>query len=132
MPIYTPTTDSQGESIKMKFAFFSNEFPHDDLHELLRRLHRHSKDRRHTILARFLDEATLAIRDEVRRLPSELKSLIPPFETVLTLADHTELRKGPLCGSIDGVLLCVIELATFIGYVVSSREISLAGFLSKL
>ena len=120
MPIYTPPTDSRGESVKMKFAFFSNEFPHDDLQEHLRRLHTRSKGRRHAILARFLDEATLAIRDEVRRLPTELRSLIPPFETVLNLADHAELRRGPLCGSIDGVLLCVVELATFIGYVIGT------------
>ena len=114
-PIYTPTSDSQGESCKMKLAYFSNEFPHDDLQELLRRLHVHSKDRRHTILARFIDEATLAIRDEVRLLPTALKALIPPFETIFNFVDHSELRKGPLCGSIDGVLLCAVELGTFIG-----------------
>lgn len=103
----------------MKVIYFSNEFPHDDLQDLLRLLHNHSKDRRHAVLSRFIDEATLAIRDEVRRLPTALKSLIPPFETVLSLADHSELRKGPLSGSVDGVLLCVVELATFIGYLVS-------------
>jgi Starter unit:ACP transacylase in aflatoxin biosynthesis len=100
----------------MKLAYFSNEFPHDDLQELLRRLHVHSKDRRHTILARFIDEATLAIREEIRQLPTALKALIPPYETILNFADHSELRKGPLCGSIDGVLLCAVELGTFIGY----------------
>lgn len=99
----------------MKLAYFSNEFPHDDLQELSRRLHVHSKDKRHAILARFIDEATLAIREEVRRLPTALKGLIPPFETVLNFADHSELRKGPLSGSIDGVLLCVVELGIFIG-----------------
>ena len=117
MSIYTPPSDSQGESRKMKLFYFSNEFPHDDLQDLLRRLHNHSKDRRHTILASFIDEATLAIRDEVRRLPTALKALIPPFETVLNFAEHAELRKGPLSGSIDGLLLCVVELATIIGYV---------------
>jgi Starter unit:ACP transacylase in aflatoxin biosynthesis len=116
MPIYTPPSDSQGESRKMKLAYFSNEFPNDDLRELLRRLHIHCKDRRHTVLARFIDEATLAIREEVRRLPTTLKALIPPFETILNFADHSELRNGPLCGSIDGVLLCAVELAIFIGY----------------
>lgn len=100
----------------MKLAYFSNEFPHDDLHELLRRLHVHSKDRRHPILARFIEEATIAIREEIRHLPTALKALIPPFETIFNFADHSELRKGPLCGSIDGVLLCAVELGTFIGY----------------
>ncbi|MCJ1247985.1 Atrochrysone carboxylic acid synthase Agnpks1 [Trapelia coarctata] len=116
MAIYTPPSDSLGESCKMKLIYFSNEFPHDDLQGLLRRLHNHSKDRRHPILARFIDEATLAIRDEVRRLPTELKELIPPFETILNFADQSELRKGPLCGSVDGILLCLVELGTYIGY----------------
>ncbi len=101
----------------MKLVYFSNEFPHDDLQDLLRRLHNHSKDRQHSILARFIHEATLATRDEVRQLPTGLRALIPPFETVLNLADHSELRKGPLSGAVDGILLCVVELATFIGYV---------------
>ena len=122
MPIYTPPSVSSGESRKMKLLYFSNEFPHDDLQDLLRRLHNHSKDRKHAVLARFIDDATLAVRDEVRRLPTALKALIPPFETILSLADHSELRKGPLSGSIDGVLLCVVELATFIGYVMPARS----------
>ena len=102
----------------MKLIYFSNEFPHDDLQDLFRRLYTHSKDRAHPVLARFLDEATLTIRDEVRRLPAALQGLIPPFETILDFADHPELRKGPLSGSVEGVLLCVVELATLIGYVI--------------
>lgn len=120
MAIYTPPSDSEGEPRKMKLIHFSNEFPHDDLQGLFRRLHNHSKDRRHPILTKFIDEATLAIRDEVRRLPAELKELIPPFETILNFADQSELRKGPLCGSVDGLLLCVVELATYIGYVMTT------------
>lgn len=101
----------------MKLLYFSNEFPKDDLQGLFRRLYNHSKDRRHPILARFIDEATLAVRDEVRQLPTSVKSLVPAFETVLNLADYPELRKGPLSGSLDGVLLCVLEIATLIGYI---------------
>lgn len=100
---------------KMKIAYFSNEFPHDDLKDLLRRLHVHSKDLRHTILARFVREATLAIRDEARLLPATLKMLVPPFETIFNLADHVALRNGPLGGAVDGVLLCAVQLATLIG-----------------
>ncbi|KAF4536149.1 Beta-ketoacyl synthase [Lasiodiplodia theobromae] len=116
MPIYTPPSDSQDEPQEMRLVYFSNEFPHDDLQDLLRRLYNLSKDKRHPVLARFITEATSAIRDEVRELPTSLRELIPPFKTVLDLADHPELRKGPLCGSIDGVLLCVVELATIIRY----------------
>lgn len=117
MVIYTPShsdTTTSGPS-KMKLVYFSNEFPHDDLQNLLRGLHQHSKDRRHPILARFLEEATLAIRDEVRQLPTALKALIPPFESILHFADFADLRKGQLCGSIDGILLCTVELGTLIG-----------------
>lgn len=118
MPIYTPPSDSQDEPQEMRLVYFSNEFPHDDLQDLLRRLYNLSKDKRHPVLARFINEATSAIRDEVRELSTSLRELIPPFKTVLDLADHPELRKGPLCGSIDGVLLCVVELATIIRYAI--------------
>jgi hypothetical protein len=115
MEIYTPSSDASGEPRKVKLIYFSNEFPHDDLQELFLRLKNHSKNSQHSILARFIHEATLAIHGEIRQLPSQLKTLIPPFETILEFASHPELRKGPLCGSIDGVLLCVVELATLIG-----------------
>ncbi|SLM39055.1 polyketide synthase [Lasallia pustulata] len=100
----------------MELVYFSNEFPRDDLQNLFRRLHNHSKDKHHPILAQFINETTSAVKDEVRRLPTELKQLIPPFETVLSWAENTELRKGLICGAVDGVLLVVIQLATYIGY----------------
>ena len=99
----------------MELVYFSNEFPRDDLQDIFRRLHNHSKDRGYMILAQFIDEATCAIKDEVRRLPTELQQLIPPFETVMSWAENTELREGLICGSIDGVLLIVVQLATYIG-----------------
>ncbi|KAG0650226.1 polyketide synthase [Hyphodiscus hymeniophilus] len=114
----TPSSGLQEEYRKLKVLYFGNEFPYDDLQELLRRLYIHSKDRKHTILSTFIDEATLAIRKEIHLLPATLRASIPPFQTILNLADHSELRKGPpLCGAIDGVLLCVVQLATLIGQV---------------
>jgi len=119
---YSPLINSNSEdfneidSDRMKLIYFSNEFPHDDLHKLLRLLLQHSKDRRHPILARFLDEATLAIRDEVRQLSATLRAQIPPFESILNFADFASLRRrGSLCESINGVLLCTVEIGTFIG-----------------
>lgn len=120
--IRTPSSDSQSGSQKMKFVYFSNEFPHDDLQDLYRRFHTHSKDRGHPVLARFLDEATVTIRDEIRKLPAALQGLIPPFETILDFADHPELRKGHLSGSVEGILLCVVELATLIRYVMPTHS----------
>lgn len=117
MTILTPSSDSNKESCLITLAYFGNEFPPDDLQDLARRLHNHSKDKRHHVLARLLDETTSTLRSEISNLPTKLKSLLPPFESILNLVDYPELRKGPLSGSIDGVLLSVIELATFIGYV---------------
>lgn len=99
----------------MELVYFSNEFPKDDLQDLFRGLHNHSKDNRHSTLARFIIETTRAVNDEVRRLPTELKHLIPPFKTILSWAEHTELREGLICGAVDGVLLVVFQLATYIG-----------------
>ena len=103
------------EATKMKVGYFGNEFPRDDLKDVFRRLFQHSKDRKHPTMARFLEEATLAIKDEVRQLPGPLRMLVPPFETVFNLVDHAELRRGPLGGSVDGMLLCALQIASFIG-----------------
>lgn len=103
------------EHTKMRVAYFSNEFPGDDLRELFRHLHVHSKDKRHPILAKFIHEATEALHEEVRLLPNTLRTLVPSFETIFNLADHDGLRTGPLGGAVDGMLLCVLQLATLIG-----------------
>lgn len=119
MPIYTPTTssDSDGASPKMELVYFSNEFPREDLQDLFRRLHNHSKGKNHPVLARFIQEATWAVKDEIRRLPMELQQLIPPFETLLSWVENTEFREGLICGAVDGALLIVVQLATYIGQV---------------
>ncbi|KFY50141.1 hypothetical protein V496_09555 [Pseudogymnoascus sp. VKM F-4515 (FW-2607)] len=123
MTILTPSSDSNKESRVITLAYFGNEFPPDDLQDLARRLHNHSKDRRHHVLARLLEETTSALRGEISSLPTKLRSLLPPIESILDLVDYPELRVGPLSGSIDGVLLSVIELATFIGhYEISGTE----------
>ena len=101
----------------MRLVYFSNEFPHDDLKDLLRHLHVHSRDIRYPTLARFIHQATLAIHEEVRLLPATSRTLVPPFETVFNLADHSALRNGPLGGAVDGMLLCAVQLATLIGQV---------------
>ena len=114
-PSWTP--DTSFEPTKMRLAYFSNEFPHDDLKDLLRHLHVHSRDIRYPTLARFIHQATLAIHEEVHLLPVTLRMLVPPFETVFNLADHSALRNGPLGGAVDGTLLCAVQLATLIGQV---------------
>lgn len=117
MSVHTPTTDSESYEgfRKMEIVYFSNDFPKDDLVDVFRRLHNHSKDKHFPVLAQFIREATWAIKDEVRQLPTELKQLIPPFNTLLAWAENSQLREGLICGAVDGVLLVVAQLATYIG-----------------
>ncbi|KFA54249.1 hypothetical protein S40293_07813 [Stachybotrys chartarum IBT 40293] len=101
----TPTSNSDGfneiGATTMRLIYFSNEFPHDDLHKHFR----------------FLQEATLAVKDEVKQLPSPLKAQIPPFESILDFAHFADLRRSrPFCESINGVLLCTLEIGTYIGF----------------
>ncbi|KAI1762104.1 putative polyketide synthase [Hypoxylon sp. FL1150] len=116
MVVNTPPSSSSSEGGKTKVLYFSNELPNNDLQQLLRRLHSHAKDRKHPILARFIGEATSAVAEEVRLLPARVRALVPPFESVLNLAGLSDMHKGPLGGAIEGVLLCVVELASLIGY----------------
>ena len=101
----------------MELVYFSNEFPKEELQDLFRRLHNRSKGKAHPILAQFLVEATWAVKEEIRQLPTELKQLIQPFKSILSWAENTELREGLICGAVDGVLLVVLQLATYIGSV---------------
>ncbi|KAK8858989.1 polyketide synthase [Apiospora arundinis] len=116
------TSGSLVEPSKMILGYFGNEFPHDDLRDTFRRLYGQSKDRRHPALATFIHEATLAVRTEVRSLPDAQRALFPPFETLFSLADFHDLRSGPLAGAVDGLLLCAVQIATFIGYYEDSGE----------
>ncbi|KAK4244982.1 putative polyketide synthase [Corynascus novoguineensis] len=119
MVLYTPSTSTESDTAfsttsKMRVVYLSNEFPKDDLQGLCRDLIQRSKERQHPVLARFLSEATIALREEVARLPAVLRNTIPPFENVLDFVHSEELRKGRLCGSVDGILLCAVEIGTLI------------------
>ncbi|CAG9984938.1 unnamed protein product [Clonostachys byssicola] len=99
----------------LRLFYFHNELPPDDLQFLLRQLYNQSKDNGHPYLARFLNEAVKAVRKEVSKLPLNLRSLVGPFESIHALAEQESLRRGVLCGSIDGVILFVLQLGIFIG-----------------
>lgn len=121
MSLFTPsspsTTSSDMSVGKMQIVHFHNEFPYDDLATMYREMLAHSKDRGHPVLARFLDEATQAIREEMRLLPVALRAIVPPFESILDFVDFKDLLKGPLAASVEAILLIVVELGIFIGYV---------------
>lgn len=115
----TPSSTSQ-EAVRdfaTNLVYFSNEFPGDDLKDLFRRLQRHSKDKRFRILASFLEECTEVIKEEARKLPQQLQDFLPPFQTLLSLVDDSQFRRGPLGGALESALLCVLQIGLFIGYV---------------
>lgn len=101
----------------MEVAYFSNEFPKEDLRATLRHLSVLSRDRSYPLLARFIQEATRAVKQEIARLPSKLQRLFGPFETLYSWADDSELREGVLCGAVDGVLLIVVQLSAYLRYI---------------
>lgn len=109
-----------------KLVYFSNELPSDEhIGAHLRRLQALSKDRRHPILKVFLDDATDVLRQELRKLPSNLLSLIAPFESIIDFAYQFGLRTGPFGGSTEGVFACLIQLGTYIRYVLISSMTAL-------
>jgi asperthecin polyketide synthase len=114
-----PQVNSQ-DNTRPRLVFFGNEFPTDDLKDLFRRLLRHSRDRRFRVLAAFLEESTVVLKDEVSKLPRPLKDLVPHFANVLTLVEHGDFRQGPLGAAIESALLTVLELGMLIGYVPAS------------
>lgn len=110
----TPSTDTMSD-YKMKVSYFGNEMPSGDIVEILRNLWSYSKRKQYAVLAAFFEEAACVLRTEVRKLPCALSVLVPHFETIIDLGNNAELRKGPLRESIDGALLSIIQIGTFIG-----------------
>lgn len=97
-------------------VYFSNQLPWDHLGTHLRRLQALSKDRRHAILKAFFDEATYVLHGEVAQLPAALQAEIQPFESIVDFGFQSQLRDGQLGGSFEGVLLCLLQLGTYIRY----------------
>jgi hypothetical protein len=106
---------SQPAMTKLEVIYFGNELPKEDLQDVFRKLHLHSKDARHHLLARFIDLSTDAIKEEVRGLSSEIKKHIPPFETILAWAEYDDLREGIISGAVEGALLIMAQVASYIG-----------------
>ncbi|KAK8061049.1 ketoacyl-synt-domain-containing protein [Apiospora hydei] len=107
--------------VSAKVLYFSGEIPQGDpegdQRVLFRKLHLLSKERDNVVLASFLHSVTLAVKDECSRLSRPQRELIPPFESVLDLTDHVvQLRKTPLGGAIERVLVLVFQLGSFIAY----------------
>lgn len=99
----------------MRIIHFSNKFPPDDLADLFRRLRLHSKCPNHVILARVLEEVTDVVREEITELPAELRSLLPPFQSILDLAESFNWHQGPLSGTFECVFLVLMPVCLFVG-----------------
>lgn len=107
---------SLGTEYTAEVILFSHEFPSDDVQELFRGLHRHSKGRKFVLLAAFLTECDHILKEEIARLPKHLQDQLPPFQTVTKLVSNfDELRKGPLGGAWEGAFLCIYQIAMLIG-----------------
>jgi ABC-type uncharacterized transport system YnjBCD ATPase subunit len=68
-----------------------------------------------TLLASFLQRASIALREEVRKLNKSQRDVIPSF---LTLNHLTEIyvEKGIKVPQIESALLTIAQLAHYIGY----------------
>ncbi|BCR97118.1 non-reducing polyketide synthase encA [Aspergillus luchuensis] len=99
----------------MRVVFFSNKFPGVDLRDLSQRLRFVSRSRSHGLLRRFLEEATMVAHEEIRRLPPELKTLIPPFQSILDLVDSFDWHGGPLTGVFECAFTCLFHISLFLG-----------------
>lgn len=63
----------------------------------------------------FLEKAAFAIRDELSKR-SYHQSVVPNFATVQELADRYDRTESP-DAAIESTLVCLSQLAHFIGYV---------------
>ncbi|KAL6856714.1 polyketide synthase [Trichoderma novae-zelandiae] len=71
----------------------------------------------HGKLARFLQESASVLRQEVQKLPRPLRDQVPSFQDVITLVSQWEkLKDSDLCGTWEGVFLCIYEIAMLIGH----------------
>lgn len=104
---------------RAKIIYLSGEIPQGDpegdQRTLFRKLYLLSKQRSHPILASTLEAITIAVKQECRQLEKFQRDLVPTFESVLDLTDSViELRKTPLGGAIERVLVLVFQLGIFI------------------
>lgn len=93
---------------------FAHGLPENSLH-LFRQIRTQSKIRDHSTLRDFISHTTLVLREEIRNLPEELRSQLPPFENALDLVEWQNWERGPLAGALGGVLRCLLHISSFIG-----------------
>jgi len=121
-----------GRSSEASVVYFGNEFPNDDLKDLFRRLLQRSKDRRYRVLASFLEEATLVLKQEIAELPYPARDELPHFDNLITLAEHGDFRDGSLGAAMESAFLVVLQLGMLIGYVFTSAQAETCSMLISI
>ena len=66
------------------------------------------------LLQTFLDQVSVALRDETKKLPKTIRSTIPDFLTVNHLVE-AYVEKGNKVPQLESCLVTVAQLAHFIG-----------------
>ncbi|KAL3459999.1 hypothetical protein BJX64DRAFT_278756 [Aspergillus heterothallicus] len=99
----------------MHIFFFSNKFPTDDVPRLFQSIRLHSQHPQHIVLRRLIDETTSVIRDEIRLLDATTRAQIPPFQSILDLAQDFNWERSPLAGVFECVFLSLASLCVFVG-----------------
>jgi hypothetical protein len=80
--------------------------------------------RDNSLLATFLERASLAVREEIQRLPKTQRDAIPDFLTISQLVQLYH-EKGLKVPAIESVLVTVAQLGHYIGYVLPvGRDLS--------
>ena len=81
-----------------------------DQYQILRRavLHKHN-----AILTSFLEHATLAVKNEIRRLPRWRRNAFPDFSSMNSLVEHY-YAQGTKIEELESCLVTVAQLAHYI------------------
>nr|WHN38864.1 polyketide synthase 3 [Elsinoe perseae] len=109
-----PSSPPAGRARRMKLLYFTNDIMEDDLLASIRRIVIQSKTQDHAVLASFLREATVALKEEVQLLPADVRTIVPAFDSVAQLVQYPQLMSGPLRGSIEGVRLALAEIGMYL------------------
>lgn len=116
-PLPTDSSDSVNDFVDT-LVFCGNDFPNDDLRTLFAALQQRARDAKFRILATFLSECTNVAKEEIAKLPDDIRKDLPPVQTISDLASYyASHRVGPLAAGLEGILLVVVQVGMLIAWV---------------
>lgn len=102
-------------SSQIDILFFGDQTV--DTHAFLKSILSRAKS--NTLVSSFIVKASAALREEVAQLPALDRQSIPDFSTIQELSDRH--HEGQLVSTaIESALLCISQLAHYLGYVFQS------------